>query len=159
MLRPELVCAALAAVLVQAAPAAAQQPGGSATQPRVTTASQPPAAPTEGAEPRLVFEREIFHYSGRVRRDPFRPLTSTAEGPLFTDLQLHMILYSEDPRSSVVSVSDAAKRQYRLRRGDSVGNATVIDIGPTRVVFSVLDFGIRRQEVLDLKETGRERSR
>ena len=42
-------------------------------------------------------------------------------------------------------------RQYRLRRGDSVGNATVVDIGPTRVVFSVSDFGIRRQEILELK--------
>jgi hypothetical protein len=42
------------------------------------------------------------------------------------------------PGESVVAVSDAAKKQYRLRRGDTVGNATVVDIGPTRVVFSVL---------------------
>lgn len=124
--------------LVLAAPAAAQQA---------------PARPVSNtSEPKLVFEREVFQYAGHTRRDPFRPLTAKSSGPLFTDLTLHMILYSEDPGSSVVAVSDAAKKHYRLRRGDSVGNATVIDIGPTRVVFSVLDFGIRRQEVLDLKE-------
>jgi hypothetical protein len=49
-------------------------------------------------------------------------------------------------------VSDGSKKQYRLRRGESVGNATIIDIGPSRVVFSVMDFGIRRQEVLALKD-------
>jgi hypothetical protein len=147
----DLACVPLVVLLMAAtaAPAAAQQGRSAAV----------PAAAVERAEPKLVFEREVFDYAGRVRRDPFRPLTSSAEGPLFTDLSLHMILFSEDPRSSVVAVSDAAKRQYRLRRGDSVGNATVIDIGPTRVVFSVLDFGIRRQEVLDMKATERERSR
>jgi hypothetical protein len=126
------------AIAIVAAPAAAQQP----------------AAPDagQGGEPKLVFDREIFHYPGKARRDPFRPLTATAAGPLFTDLKLNMILYSDDPGSSIVSVTDASLKQYRLRRGDSVGNATVVDIGPTRVVFSVLDFGIRRQEILNLKE-------
>jgi hypothetical protein len=142
----DLACVPLVALLVAAA---AQQGRNTAV----------PAAAVERAEPKLVFEREVFDYAGRARRDPFRPLTSSTEGPLFTDLSLHMILFSEDPRSSVVAVSDAAKKQYRLRRGDSVGNATVVDIRPARVVFSVLDFGIRRQEVLDLKETERERSR
>jgi hypothetical protein len=124
--------------LVLAAPAAAQQT---------------PARPVANtSEPKLVFEREVFQYAGSMRRDPFRPLTAKSMGPLFADLTLHMILYSEDPGASVVSVSDGAKKQYRLRRGDTVGNATVVDIGPTRVVFSVLDFGIRRQEVLHLKD-------
>jgi hypothetical protein len=103
-------------------------------------------------EPRLVFEREVFEYAGRARRDPFQPLTRSIDGPLFTDIKLHMILYSEDPANSVVSVSDGSRKQYRLRRGESVGNATIIDIGPSRVVFSVMDFGIRRQEVLALKD-------
>jgi hypothetical protein len=136
-LRAALACCALIAA---ASPAEAQTPN------RARTVSDAPRV----AEPRLVFEREVFEYAGRVRRDPFQPLTSTSAGPLFTDLKLHMILYSEDPANSVVSVSDSRK-QYRLRRGDSVGNATVVDIGPTRVVFSVMDFGIRRQEVLNLK--------
>jgi hypothetical protein len=159
MRAPDLLGVPLVAILLAAAPAEAQQPrpaqDGQQARPQPVATS----TATPSAEPRLVFDREVFLYPGRTRRDPFRPLTSTAEGPLFTDLKLHMILYSEDPRSSVVAVSDATNRQYRLRRGDSVGNATVVDIGPTRVVFSVLDFGIRRQEVLDMKDRGRERSR
>jgi hypothetical protein len=154
MRAPDHLCVPLVALalLAAAAPAAAQKQAAQAER-RVTPVAE------RTAEPKLVFEREIFHYEGRVRRDPFRPLTGSAEGPLFADLRLHMILFSEDPGGSVVAVSDAMKKQYRLRRGDSVGNATVIDIGPARVVFSVLNFGTRRQEVLDLKETERERSR
>jgi hypothetical protein len=137
-MRAPLAALAIALAAGSAAPAAAQQAG--------------PATVTPVSEPKLVFDREVFHYPGKARRDPFRALTATASGPLFQDLRLHMILYSEDPAQSVVSLSDASQKQYRLRRGDSVGNATVIDIGPTRVVFSVLDFGIRRQETLNLKE-------
>jgi type II secretory pathway component PulC len=139
MLRPDLrAVLACLALIGAAAPAQAQ--------------SAPSGARLVSDEPRLVFEREVFEYAGRARRDPFQPLTRSTDGPLFTDIKLHMILYSEDPANSVVSVSDGSKKQYRLRRGESVGNATIIDIGPSRVVFSVMDFGIRRQEVLALKD-------
>jgi pSer/pThr/pTyr-binding forkhead associated (FHA) protein len=133
----------IAAALGAAAPLAAQEP-----------AAEPPAPrpPVQTAEPRLVFEREVFSYPGRARRDPFIPLTSSAEGPLFSDLKLHMIIFVDDPNASIITVSDNSQRRVRLRRGESIGNATVIDIGPTRVVFSVNEFGIRRQEVLDLKK-------
>lgn len=127
--------------------------------------TQPPAPPPAGApsppptEPKLVFEREVYSYPGAAgRRDPFLPLVGQNDaGPLFQDLQLRMILYSaESPARSVASLVDAAKKVYRVRRGDVVGNATVLDIGPRRVLFSVVDFGIRRQEVLELKPTTRE---
>jgi type II secretory pathway component PulC len=117
----------------------------------VAAQEQTPPRPAPSSEPRLVFEREVFTYPRSARRDPFRPLTTEATGPLFPDLTLRGIIFSEDPAKSVAAVSDASNRQYRLRRGDSVGNATVIDIGPSRVVFAVLDFGIRRQEVLQMK--------
>jgi hypothetical protein len=132
----------LAATLF-AAPASAQE--AATPQPDL------PAATVVTTDPRLIFEREVYAYPGRARRDPFMPLTGQNAGPLFSDLKLRVILYSENPSQSIVAVSDAANKQYRLRRGDSVGNATVVDIGPTRVVFSVSDFGIRRQEVMDLK--------
>jgi hypothetical protein len=131
----------LAMALAAGAPLAAQEPA----QP-----APPPPVPQQ-AEPRLVFEREVFTYPGRARRDPFTPLTATADGPLFANVALHMIIHADDPRESIITVSDGGGRRIRLRRGESIGNATVVDIGPTRVVFSVLDFGIRRQEVLDLK--------
>jgi hypothetical protein len=137
----------LAAALA-AAPIAAQEPPAPQEQP-ATEQAAPAAASVD--DPRLIFEREVYAYPGRARRDPFMPLTGQNAGPLFSDLKLRVILYSENPRESIAAVSDAANKQYRLRRGDSVGNATVVDIGPTRVVFSVSDFGIRRQEILDLK--------
>lgn len=122
-----------------------------------TPAETPVPATTtaQSTDPRLVFEREVFSYPGRARRDPFMPLTGQNAGVLFSDLKLHMILFDADPGRSIVAVSDAANKQYRLRRGDTVGTATVVDIGRTRVVFSVNDFGIRRQEVLEMKPTGR----
>lgn len=156
MPRPDvLTTLAAAALLAAAAPLAAQQPQrdvalASGADP-AATATAGSAAAGGAVEARLVFEREVFSYRGRGRRDPFQPLTSAQTGPLFTDLKLHMILFSDNPGESVVSISDGANKQYRLRRGDSVGNATVIDIAPTRVVFSVVDFGIRRQEILNLK--------
>ena len=133
--------------LAAAGPVAAQEAADSAER-RVATVVQ-------ANDPKLVFEREIYSYPGRARRDPIKPLTGQNAGVLFSDIKLHMILFDDNPSRSIVAVSDAANKQYRLRRGDSVGNATVVDIGRTRVVFSVSDFGIRRQEVLDLKPTGR----
>lgn len=134
-MRHLLILAALAASV--AAPAEAQQ-------------TQPPAAGQPGGDPVLVFEREVFEYPGRARRDPFLPLTGQNAGPLFDDLQLRMIIFDSNPNESIVSLVDVSGNNYRLRRGETVGNATVIDIGPTRVIFSVDDFGLRRQEVLDL---------
>jgi hypothetical protein len=125
---------------------------GFAAEPVAAQEPPPPPPPPQAEEPRLVFEREVFTYRGRVRRDPFSPLTSSNEGPLFSDVRLHMIIFvDDDPRESVAAVSVAGGRRIRLRRGETVGNATIVDIGRTHVVFSVMDFGMRRQEVLYLK--------
>jgi hypothetical protein len=144
------------ALLIAAAPAAAQQPDPVPTQVAAAadSAATPRGAETatiiRAGEPRLVFDREVFRYPGRARRDPFRPLTGPDSGPLFSDLRLSMIIFSETPAESVAGITDLAGNRYRVRRGETVGNATVVDIGQTRVVFSVNDFGLRRQEILDL---------
>ena len=129
--------------------AAAQQQ--SAPQP---AQSAPAVAPPPGAgqELQLVFEREVFSYPSEHRRDPFKSLADAEGiGPLFDDLTLRMIIHSPTPSQSVALVADGSKKVYRLRRGDIIGNATVVDITSTRVVFAVEDFGNRRQEVLDIK--------
>lgn len=144
------------AVALIATPAAAQGQPAAPPQAQPAAGQSNAAAAAAANDPRLIFEREVYAYPGRARRDPFLPLTGQNAGPLFSDLTLRVILYSDNPSHSVVAVSDAANKQYRLRRGDSVGNATVVDIGPTRVVFSVSDFGIRRQEILELKAAKRE---
>jgi hypothetical protein len=125
----------------------------------VGTFAQEPAtdafrdAPSGVDEPRLRFEREVFEYPNAGRRDPFRALTRQDEtGPQFADLVLRMIIHSDVASQSLVVVADGTGRTHRLRRGDAIGNATVIDIGPNRVVFSVEDLGTRRQEALELKK-------
>lgn len=136
-------------VLGAAMPVSAQAPAATAPP------AEAPATIVRADDPQLVFEREVYSYPGRSRRDPFMPLTGQNAGIMFSDIKLHMILFDDDPRRSIVAVSDAANKQYRLRRGDTIGSSTVVDIGRTRVVFSVSDFGIRRQEVLEMKTTGR----
>jgi hypothetical protein len=105
----------------------------------------------------LVFEREVFRYPGQSRRDPFRSLADEQDlGPLFDDLTLRMIIHSPLLNQSVALVADGARKVYRLRRGDTIGNATVTDITSTKVTFTVDDFGNRRQEVLDIKANQKE---
>lgn len=139
----------MAALAVVPQPGAAQQPAPAQPAP----APQPGPNIVPAQEPSLVFEREVFTYPGSGRRDPFQPLTGENAGPLFEDLRLRIILFSDNPNESIVTLVDASGNRYRVRRGESVGNATIIDIGPTRVIFSIDDFGIRRQEVLELTAT------
>lgn len=105
----------------------------------------------------LVFEREVFRYPGASSRDPFKSLADEQSlGPLFDDLKLRMIIHSPLPNQSVALLADGSQKIYRLRRGDMIGNATVIDITATKVTFTVDDFGNRRQEVLDIKANQKE---
>jgi len=152
--------AVIAALAVAPQAAAAQDepvipgPPPEVTSPQAAAAAQAaPQVPTRPRDIQLVFEREIFSYAGAGRRDPFRSLADQeGMGPLFDDLKLRMIIHSEQAGQSVALVVDGAKKVYRLRKGDVVGNATVLDITQERVTFMVEDFGNRRQEVLDLKE-------
>jgi hypothetical protein len=140
---PVLLTMAALAVCGVAAPAAAQQAGAGPVR-QVST------APKRVEDPKLIFEREIYSYPADGRRDPFKPLGHEG-GPLFEDLTLRMIIHSAIPSQSVAVLADGSKKVYRLRRGETLGNATVVDITQTRVVFVVEDYGNRRQEILDLR--------
>jgi hypothetical protein len=126
-------------MLVFAAPLSAQAPAPAA----------PPAAPV--AEPVLVFDREVFNYEGSARRDPFSSLIGKAGlGPRFEDLAIKGIILS-GPQSVVLLTDASAKKVYRVRRGDVVGNARVVEIAANHVIFAVENFGQYRQEILELK--------
>lgn len=103
----------------------------------------------------LVFEREVFLYPSSRRRDPFSPL-SVSEGPRFEDLTLRGIIHSSDPGRSVALLAGPDNKIYRVRRGETVGNSRVLDVGPRRVLFAVNNFGVVRQEVLELKRKEQE---
>jgi Tfp pilus assembly protein PilP len=76
-------------------------------------------------------------------------------GPRFEDLALHGVIHSTDGRS-VALLSDGGGRIYRVRRGEVVGNARVISISSMKVVFAVENFGVVRQEELELKRKDNE---
>lgn len=133
----------LAATLLGVVPLRAQTPPAQA----VSSKSAPPSD-----EPKLIFDREVFEYPAEGRRDPFTPLVGKNDmGPRFEDLSIRGIIYSPTGQSLVVLTD--GKQTYRKHRGEMVGNARVVQIAPTRVIFSVDNFGVWRQESLELKKT------
>lgn len=136
---------ACALVLVSVSTAFAQDP----------RAPQPQRPSADAAGIQLVYEREVYAYSDRGRRDPFRPLTSSDEtGPRFEELALQGVIYSTGQGRSLALIADAGGRIYRVRAGDVIGNSRVVEIGPLRVVLAVENFGTIRQEMLELRKRG-----
>jgi Tfp pilus assembly protein PilP len=138
-----LVLAGLAVVALQPASLMAQQP------------QQPPGQGQAATGLTLIYEREVYTYRGQNRRDPFRPLTDLDEmGPRFESLSLRGIVYATGRGQSVALLTDREDRVFRVRVGDMVGNSRIIEIGPTRVVLAVENFGTIRQEILELPARG-----
>jgi Tfp pilus assembly protein PilP len=146
ILTATMLCLMLPAL---AADASAQQARRGAQQPQGEPQTRP------AAEVTLVYEREVFTYSAAGRRDPFRPLTGDDEmGPRFEQLALRGVIYATGRGQSVALLADGGGRIYRVREGDVVGNARVIEIGPQRVVLAVETFGTIRREMLELQRRG-----
>ncbi len=121
---------------IAAAPAHAQQ--------QAATKSAPADEPL-----RLV--REVFLYPTGSRRDPFESLADRDDlGPRFEELTLTGVIYNP-AGGSVALVVATNGRRFRVRRGDVIGNARVLDIAPDRVLFAVETFGVVRQETLERK--------
>ena len=98
--------------------------------------------------------RETFAYSGGSR-DPFASLlNSSAAGPEIADLDLVGVY--QDLRSSSNSVvvlrEKATAKRHKLRVGDQLGRARLVQIRPRDAVFTIRDFGFERQETLSLRK-------
>ncbi len=98
--------------------------------------------------------RETFAYSGGPR-DPFTSLlNSSAAGPEIADLELVGVY--QDLRSSsntvVVLREKATAKRHKLRVGDQLGRAKLVQIRPRDAVFTIRDFGFERQETLSLRK-------
>jgi type II secretory pathway component PulC len=101
----------------------------------------------------LGYEREVFEYSAAGRRNPFRPLTVfNTGGPRFDDLELTGIVYSPEVGSVVVVADRTNERRYKLREGERVGTARVLEIRPDEVVFAITTLGGSRQAILRVKK-------
>jgi len=113
----------------------------------------------------LVFEREVFFYPQYERRNPFVPLLDGAEGgPRFEEIRLLAVIYSSNPDLSVAlfgpragegeAEQQAARRTYRARRGERLGNVRILEIQQTRVVVEVEEFGLTEQHIMELQRPG-----
>ncbi len=130
---------AAAAVLLPV-PAVGQTPEG-----------EPSGGETSGSV--LGYEREQFEYFGRGRSNPFRPLTTVdTQGPRFEDLEVAGIVFNSEVGSVAVIADRMSERRFRLREGERVGTARVVEIRPDEVLFAISTFGTIRQAVLRVKK-------
>ncbi len=98
--------------------------------------------------------RETFAYSGGAR-DPFISLlNTTAAGPEICSLELVGVYQNlRDGDNSVVVLRDkATAKRFKLRVGDQLGRAKLVQIRPRDAVFTIRDFGFERQETLSLRK-------
>ena len=98
--------------------------------------------------------RETFAYAGGTR-DPFASLINgSSAGPEIADLDLVGVY--QDLRSTgnslVVLREKATAKRHKMRVGDQLGRARLVQIRPRDAVFTIRDFGFERQETLSLRK-------
>ncbi len=109
----------------------------------------------------LSYRRETFAYDAGGRRDPFVSLATTGVlRPTIADLSLVGIAYatrngSGGAQSIAIFRDRTTKEQYRVRVGQPLGRMRVASIEPRRVVFAIDEFGISRQESIEMGDSTR----
>ena len=98
--------------------------------------------------------RETFAYAGGTR-DPFSSLINRSkDGPELADLELVGVY--QDLRTSSNSVvvlrEKVSTKRHKLRVGDQLSRARLVQIRPRDAVFMITDFGFERQETLSLRK-------
>jgi hypothetical protein len=127
-----------------------------ATTPADSLAGSSDAAAADSARKAREIEimRETFAYSGGTR-DPFSSLIDVAtSGPEIGDLELVGVYQNlRTPSQSVVVLREkVSTKRHKLRVGDQVGRARLVQIRPRDAVFTIQDFGYERQETLSLRK-------
>lgn len=137
---------ALALALPQAALGQGQEASAADTAAAADTAEAP-----KGAADTATYRREVFTYPSSERRDPFRPLTAgEGSGVSLDDLVLSGIIHSPAAGSVAVLTDPQTGERHRLREGDRIGDARLVAIHPSRVVFRETRFGASQETVLRL---------
>lgn len=129
------------------------------TEPPLPVAAvvQDTAAPLED-EIDQIYRRENFVYPRDNRRNPFMSLLEVEDaGPQFEDLDLVGIIFGGSVGSVATLIDRASGKRYRVRRGETTGNARVVEIRPDAVVFRVSQFGVTHSETLRIKKEEEER--
>ena len=98
--------------------------------------------------------RETFAYGGATR-DPFSSLiNSSKDGPEIADLELVGVYQDlRTPSNSVVVLREkVSSKRHKMRVGDQLSRARLVQIRPRDAVFMIQDFGFERQETLSLRK-------
>ena len=155
------------ATLLVSVPLAAQQTYARA-EPRAASTPAPRSGAVSQAKKdslarkeQLSYRREVFSYDAGGRRDPFVSLATTGVlRPTIADLSLVGIAYATQSsgtgtQSIAIFRDKQTKEQYRVRVGQPLGRMRVASIEPRRVVFSIDEFGISRQESIAMGDSTR----
>jgi len=98
--------------------------------------------------------RETFAYAGGTR-DPFNSLLNVDKnGPELADCDLVGVYQDlRTPSNSVVVLREkVSAKRHKLRVGDQLSRARLVQIRPRDAVFVIQDFGFERQETLSLRK-------
>lgn len=133
---------------------AATSPGADSTRADTVTVAEAALADSIQKAREIEVMRETFAYAGGTR-DPFASLINgSATGPEIADLDLVGVY--QDLRSSgnsvVVLREKATAKRHKMRVGDQLGRARLVQIRPRDAVFTIRDFGFERQETLSLRK-------
>lgn len=124
-----------------------------------------PAAPAAPADPdsaaadslrrasEIEVRRETFVYTGG-NRDPFVSLINIeTTGPEIGNMELVGVYQDlgQGGNSVVVLREKVTAKRHKLRVGDRLGRARLVQIRPRDAVFMIEDFGFERQETLSLR--------
>lgn len=124
-----------------------------AVPPVVQDTAAQQATPRQTAPTEAIYRRERFVYPTNNRRNPFVSLLTLEDaGPQFENLDLAGIIFGGSAGSVATLIDNATDKRYRVRRGDTVGNARVVEIRPDAVVFQVTQFGVTRSETLRIRK-------
>jgi hypothetical protein len=133
---------------------AATTPGDSAARPDTLTLAEAAIADSIRKAREIEVMRETFAYVGGTR-DPFASLlNSKSTGPEIADLDLVGVYQDlRDTDNSIVVLREkATAKRHKMRVGDQLGRARLVQIRPRDAVFTIRDFGFERQETLSLRK-------
>jgi hypothetical protein len=112
-----------------------------------------PIAAQTAAPAKVIYDREVFDYSGGGRPDPFRSLVQDGElGIRVEDLTLRVVLYNaSDPTQSVAVLAQrGSERRIQARVGERIGSLRIIAIRPEEIDIAIEELGVSRRETLGI---------
>lgn len=150
------LCAVAALGLTLAAgprPAAAQEAGEASDSASAADSAARGSAAAADTGVATSYRREVYSYPAANRPDPFQPPeVGAGMGPRFEDLVLAGIIHAPSIGSVAILKDRTTGKRYRLRDGEKIGAARIVEIRPGAVVFTVQGVLGQRREILQAKK-------